>query len=307
MQKESTIKKITKWVLKHRKSTTMCLVVLYIGVTFILLKYTPITSEGEIWYSLSRIQMASEISSLLFIVISSIIAVWQYYISCRNECIRCSTEKIQKSVDLIEYYKDNVLDKTVAIEFVFRESGITDILSAISRSQIKNFDTYELHTLLSEDKIKELKRIIDNEKFFIVVLAANDIFNMNLVTDDFISTDKTKETKQTFNRTKIINMFFSNYISSTLNNLEYFAMHFSHNLADESVIFQSAHQTFLPIVELLYYHISGSNDNSKHSKLYTNLIDLYVAWKEKDAQLKNSVVEEQRKAISKGASACDID
>nr|MDE6764427.1 DUF4760 domain-containing protein [Oscillospiraceae bacterium] len=112
-------------------------------------------------------------------------------------------------------------------------------------------------------------------------------------------------TKYAVNYSKVMNAFMSNFISETLNNLEYFAMYFTHNIADESVIYQSTHQTYIEITELLYYHICQLNTPNS-SKYYTNLIELYNIWKSKQIELLNKNIQEQRRNVEKGTYANNI-
>lgn len=54
-------------------------------------------------------------------------------------------------------------------------------------------------------------------------------------------------------------------------------MHFKHKTADESVIYQSLHQTYLRSIPYLYYYIANANSDPSE-KLYTNVIWLYEEW-----------------------------
>ena len=71
--------------------------------------------------------------------------------------------------------------------------------------------------------------------------------------------------------------FMSNLINRVLNNMEFFALHFKHKTADESVIYQSLHQTYLRSIPYLYYYIANANSDPSE-KLYTNVIWLYEEW-----------------------------
>lgn len=88
-------------------------------------------------------------------------------------------------------------------------------------------------------------------------------------------------------------------VQDVLNNLEYFAMAFTHKTADESVIYQSLHNSYISVVRLLYYDIS-SNNRDGESKLFTNVIELYNIWKEKSEQQKTDEIAAVRENISKG-------
>lgn len=52
----------------------------------------------------------------------------------------------------------------------------------------------------------------------------------------------------------------SSIITDTLNSLEYFAMNFVHEIADESVGFESLAPSYIKFVQLLYCEIAKLNE-----------------------------------------------
>lgn len=97
----------------------------------------------------------------------------------------------------------------------------------------------------------------------------------------------------------------SQIVNKLLNNMEYFSMNFTHKVADESVVFQSLHQTYLEAVQLLYYDISRNN-RADGMQFYTNIVELYKIWYNKNKRNCENVVKGGRK-ISKGSTADSID
>lgn len=77
-------------------------------------------------------------------------------------------------------------------------------------------------------------------------------------------------------------------------------MCFSHKTADESVVYQSLHQTYLRLVHDLYYNIAVLNVMDG-SKFYTNIIELYKKWDERDREEKNNKINAARRFVSKGS------
>lgn len=291
---------------KHRLASTIVVIAIYIFITLLIFLNSNKSSDTP--SPLEHLKLSAEISSSLFIVISSTIAVWQYYVSCRHEQIKNETEKIQKSIELIGYFKDNILNKITVIKYIFDNSNISNILNCIDKTKIKNFDVHELKQLLTEKQINDLKGKKNDDDFLKAIIIANEIFDLNLP-DMCINLENTENKSgagilNNPKTTKVINAFMSNFIIDTLNNLEYFSMYFAHNIADESVIYQSAHQEFIEITELLYYLIS-INNTTENSKYYTNLIELYNIWKPRQMQRKEIIIEQQRQ-IDKGKSANPI-
>lgn len=82
-------------------------------------------------------------------------------------------------------------------------------------------------------------------------------------------------------------------IVQALNELESFAMYFANDLADESVAFIPAGQSFCCICE--YYRLFiGVYRQPDKVKLYQNLVKLYGIWK---PRLERTVLEEQGKLL----------
>lgn len=77
-------------------------------------------------------------------------------------------------------------------------------------------------------------------------------------------------------------------------------MNFTHKTADDSVIYQSLHSSYLSIVRALYYDIS-SNNKPGGDKLYTNAIELFDIWKDKYLEKKADEIRSKRQATSKGS------
>lgn len=108
------------------------------------------------------------------------------------------------------------------------------------------------------------------------------------------------------NHTVIIT-YVSNLMDELLNNMEFFALHFSHRTADESVVYQSLHQTYLEIVQYMYYDIADRNSDSA-SKYYTNIIWLFEVWRDKKIKQNGDRSEKSRSVQSLGTiiDKCDI-
>lgn len=267
-----------------------------IAIIFILL-YILVSSVSSILYFVINKNAAqpffeicyysTQIFSSIFVTGGVIIAVWQYYLEAQANKKRLEIERVQKAIDLSEYYKDNILNSLPAIYYIFDQSGATEILESIKPSQYKNFDKSELESLFLPAQIKELKKIQDSDVFLQLILEANNIYNLNLhfnIKPVVVEHDGTKQTTIQISPRSILVEFMSNLINKTLNNSEYFALHFKHQTADESVVYQSLHQTYLEMIPYLYYYIANNNTDPSN-KLYTNVIWLYNEWmREKEKQ-----------------------
>ena len=144
-----------KWILEHRKSVTTGIIVIAIILIGIATYLFHTYFKGE--YELAELlYYSSQIISATFVISGTVIAVWQYYVSCVDSKRNLDLVCVQKAIDLSEYYKDNILSQIAPIEYIFENSGINDIISKIDKSKMKFFDEKEMKTFLTDDDIKEL-------------------------------------------------------------------------------------------------------------------------------------------------------
>lgn len=226
---------------------------------------------------------ACEFVSSIFVIGGVVIAVWQYYLSSKCENRNLQIVQVQRAIDLSEYYKDNILKYFPGINYIFDKTGIKKILDEVRMDDLKDFDVHELEKLFTPNQIEQLKGLQNSDDFFQRVVEANDIYglNFNLIAQQMVAeSQEGKEVVIRIDKNSIVVSFMSNLINATLNNMEYFALHFKHNTADETVVYQSLHKTYLEMVKYLYYYIANNNKSSTN-KLYTNVIWLFEKWRKK--------------------------
>lgn len=232
----------------------------------------------------------SQIVSSIFVVSGVVIAVWQYYLTSKSTKTDIEIQQVQRAIDLSEYYKDNILRYSPAIEYIFNETGILKIMNTLRLEQLNDFDKSELNHLFTPEQINNLKEIQDSTDFIQAIVEANAIYNLHMEIQ-IEKTDLVRETRTmhfiSVNKSSAIVAFLSNLIDNVLNNMEFFALHFSHKTADESVVYQSLHQSYFKLIRLMYYYIASCNEDTS-DKFYTNTIKLFVDWRnEKDHQKEN--------------------
>lgn len=266
-----------KKYIHSRKIQAILLIVLAILLEFV----SAFCLKDAVDKYLVRLYYTSQIVSGIFVVSGVVIAVWQYYLSSKSTKNNLEMIQVQRAIDLSEYFKDNILRYYPAINYIFKKTKILSILETVKLDQLKDFDVHELETLYSKQQIEELQAIQYSNDFLMAVLEANDIYGLNL---NIVATETVgfnghgKEITLKVNKNSIAVAFMSNLINATLNNMEYFALHFQHNTADESVVYHSLHKAYLEIVMYLYYYIAKLNNDST-DKLYTNVIWLFKEWR----------------------------
>lgn len=240
------------------------------------------------------------------VVLGAVIAIWQYVLTARCERAKIKNDRIQKAIDLAEYYKDNILPELVALRFVFDTTGISKILLNIKSSQMNEFDNIELQKCLSQSSIDKIKELMQSKKMAETILVSEQIYGLNLNLENYVRSTKGEkgELQIEINKDGIYRRFMSQIINKMLNNMEYFSMNFSHGIADESVVYQSLHQTYIEAVQLLYYNIA-INNKPDGMQFYTNVVKLYKKWYKRNVQKKREVAHSGREIVT-GENADDL-
>lgn len=259
----------------------LCIVIIIVAVITAIEALLSLLLRNQSDY-LSTWYYVSQIVNCIVVAFGVIYAAWQYYQSVTDSKRNTDIVRVQKAIDLAQFFKDNILDKYPPIEYIMEQSGSNKILKKISRANMQSFDCQEMRRYISEEDSNLLRQIQESNDFLKSLIDANGIFNMHFELNTIINNVKDvgqnkKELTFSIAKTPVINTFMRDYINQTLNNLEFFAMHFTHNTADSSVVYQSLHQVYIDAVEQLYYFIALLNTDPVE-KYYTNTIGLYLRW-----------------------------
>lgn len=254
--------------------------------------------------ALNGINDVLQIVSNLFVVSGVFIAVWQYVSTSRSEITKYKSERVQKAIELSGYYKDNILCNMSFLIKVYKDTGILEVVNGVRPSKFHDFDEVELKDNYSDSQIEQIAKIINSEEFLKSVMEIGELFDFtNGLTERRVSKSGDETIVETvINSSKLHHSFMDSIVMRTLNNLEYFAMHFTHKVADESVVYQSLHSTYLDMVRILYYNIAINNKMVK-PKLYTNVIELYNIWNEKANKQVQTQADKARSIVLKGTLA----
>lgn len=263
--------KLSNFIAKHRFLITLTII---IAVTLVP---TIGISRG---YELKTIEIISHIIESIFVIAGVVIAVWQYYISTRSLIQNSERARVDKAIQLSKYYKDHILKLAKPVAYVFENTKIAKILGEISTDSFKDFDKKESDKIFTKEQNAALKSVISDKDFAEVVMSAVRVFSLNnILNSSIIGVDEETHTFK-INPEQIANSFMDLIVMEILNDLEYFAMNFTHELADDTAVYSSLHQTYIEIMQLLYHQIAEMN-NAVGERYYTNAIELYKRWKEK--------------------------
>ena len=243
--------------------------------------------------------------SLLFVAI-------QTRTLSRTYKYNCSWQEKEKAAELAYMYKENILPNVNYISAVQKDTGIMELLGNINLDSIATFNQTELFRLTNTDIEKHItEKQYKNENITLLItyrqifkqICNKKMHDINpLLIEKWIAAEgkeKDKDGKeikiQDEEKAALLDALwreFFDIVSNALNDLEFFSMNFISGVADDSIVFPSLHQTYLTLVQLLYYYIAIQNKNEK-DKFYTNVIELFEKWrtidKENEKKISNAI------------------
>lgn len=293
------------FVAEHKKVVMIlaaAFVCLSVIAPFLLYKGGALLNVG-----MSRIEFAlyvAQIISAVFVAIGVFVALLQYYLVTRSETIKTDADRIEKAIKLAEFYKDEVLEYYAPIRAVYQKVGIYDRLQK-EKKKMKELDGEEMNEIFSEAEIAEIKSTLNSKELVREIADLYEQHNLKIcgceshIIDE---ADGKKRKEISIDPQKVLSDFHTNYVSRLLNNVEYFAMYFTHNVADESVVYQSLYPTYIELCRTLYFDIARCSPNGS-PKLYRNLQGLYDIWLVKSQSKKEKIAEHEH---SERGSVLDI-
>lgn len=223
--------------------------------------------------------------------VSMVVVAYQSYLMKKSFKYNCEWQEKEKAAELAGLYKDKILPNVFYIFNIMRITGIDQILGNITQESISQFTNDEFIRISGKDTIPKILELQKNTKNIPLLLAVREKFppptssscsnSISLSLASFYAEKRSEDELK-----KILSSLwdeFSSIQDEILNDLEFFAMHFTSSVADETIVFQSLHQTYLTAVQHLYYQIAVRNTSAK-DKYYTNVIELYRLWSARDLE-----------------------
>jgi hypothetical protein len=258
----------------------------------ILLTAQPITIElsGD-WFS--------AIVNFLMLIVAVVSAFYAY---CAYNHQKERSKK-EAACNLAQYYASNIIHKYGDITSVFGAAGLTELIgNTFQLRDLQEFDKEELLRFLKDSGLeyesfeKKMTFIEPSHILNIRMSRACSPEDRKLIYNSYTDKDK-KGNLQVING-QFLQVDFSQEISGLLNELEWFAMNCKYGLADEGLLYQSLHQTFLSTVWMLYFFISSRNENNA-DKLYTNVCWLFIKWRDRLTEIMDNTEAQKQAYIAK--------
>lgn len=205
--------------------------------------------------------------------ISAIIALFAYIYQRR-------VQKKYNAYIIAQKYAKDLLPKMRIIKKIFHKIEATNYISQFTN--VNRFDYSELKEIFEKNnkKIEDFKELFNKitlETWKISILESGSDF-CNQAWYNMITSEINIEAS-------IISDSFEKFVHDLLNELEAIAISLRYDIADEKLIYQSLHQTFLNYMNIFYYFISNENLFGEN-RYYENIIWLYKKWEKRKQEQK---------------------
>lgn len=281
------ISKIKNKILNN-KINLLTTVIAIIQIIIFIIGYNHIKADYKIDEILSIAANYVAICSSIIVLIQLIAFVHD----SRHKEFRCRKES---ALSLAKEYAEEILP---------RITYINNVLSLhYDKTNKDRLQGELLENELPEFTLETLSREFEPRGYASLIIYSQtielDVLSEPLTLSKFIDLLDVKD-KPLDEQEKIAYQRFRFLVSNTLNTLEYFAMSVNQNVAESEMLFISLHQTYLKFVYYTYPFICMSNFDDE--TYYTNIIELFNSWKEKQKNMelsKNKTKIKSKKIIDK--------
>lgn len=241
-------------------------------------------------------------------IVMAALAIVSAFIAYKSYKDSKKRRKREKSVELAKFYADNIIEASTFIDLAISKSEFYKISKeCFDFEEIKNFNNTEMLKLLNKCNesysVEKLQNEFDNMTIEDLIVSSliynnNISYNKETILNFYFNSSRECDDVQKIAINKCIELHMkielSNKINDLLNYLEYFSMNFITGVADEKTIYQSLHQSFLGMVQELYFFIAKNNDG-EHNKYFTNIISLYNIWSKRVQETENKEIALENK------------
>lgn len=245
-----------------------------------------------------------------------VFAAYQCVMLKKDYNLKNDKEERAKAIELSRFYADGILSNNINyLFFVFSKTGIDKLLSNLKYNQLKEFDDKELKELIDDKTIDDINNKLKNIDINILALAKlthiehcsnaalkeyYTFLKSNSEAEQEVAASNNSQSPHPVMAVHTLKYSgeFETISTNTLNQLEYFCMSFNNGIADEEIVYQSLHQSFLGLVKLLYFIIAQHNISGK-DKYYTNIIALFNKWASRYESQEKQEVEASRATTHK--------
>lgn len=229
--------------------------------------------------------------------VAAIVALIELARNIRISNKNAKRDAINQAVEIAKIYQSSIIDKMTFLLTIYQSIEFDKYMRKLLPDISYKFNTEEAHKVMGDACFKEQENYIQKIDMTAVNVARQK-FEECINGLEEGQNDKLKQVlNQASARITVIDVR-----GDLLNTLEWIAMLINTGVADESVIYPSLHQTFLPYIRMEYLTISNLNsENNDADKYYTNIIELYEKWTKKREASKNREREAEEKLSAQRA------
>ena len=249
-------------------------------------------SADEINCVISSIQAGINLLLLILTLVSVVCAFLAY----KHQKLRGRKEA---SCNLAKVYAEDIVGRVCFINHVLEPSGYAEhVKSSVPFNKIEKFDMAEFKHLAQDysaiqTRLNELDPVII---YGARIATAKSIDERHTLASEYSPMRQNKDdpsSKIVVAHPDLLISGFDQDMIDLMNKLEWFSMNFQYKIADEAILYQSLHQTFLSTVWLLYPYICGVNREGQ-AKYFTNTIWLFNLWRNRLHKLQKKALKEQK-------------
>lgn len=252
--------------------------------------------------------MTENICTIIISVLGAIIAALiTTRMSQKQHSENNNKEDITKAIELADLYEREILPLINGLGIVYSKLNLLNEhqrkLNYLRQNEKLVFTSAEMKLHFEESDIDKV--LIELEPKSIpknLLLSSRAIRGKTLLNDHLFmrSLELGEGEKEKFDLVfkQQLAMEFSSLRTELLNKLESFSMYFTNGVADEEIVYQSLHQTYLGTVLSLYFDIASKNTDPKDT-FFINIIELFNKWNSKYNQKKKQEMNEVAKVHDK--------
>lgn len=219
----------------------------------------------------------------------TVLSVACAFLAYRHQRLRTKKEA---ACTLAQYYADTILREYSYISNAYRASGLDEKIRAwFPLGSIHAFSSSEFSNTLRRAQVdaKTVTRAIEQPELKTLHLARllcrTDAQAYTEPIREYAELSRASDAEQQLATTLLQNEFAQD-INRLLNHIEYFAMNLRYGIADEALLYQSLHQSYISMLWMLYYYICKVNLEATEDKFFTNAIWLFTTWRKRLEKMK---------------------
>ena len=262
MDDDTKRRRLTLWILNHKKIVTICIIIAYL--------VTMLNSETLFKQNLEHAYYISQILSSVVVIGGLIVSVLQYTATNISNKEQRERERKVKAAEMAYKFQEELIPLMNILAQAYSSSKLDKtLLKKIQDTKLEMFNKEEVLKIVDEDEI-----VTCLYQLYAAHLAHN-YTPEQIVKDE--KSGKIESIRFSDNDKKLAEKEIDMCMMNLANKLEYFGICFNSEIADDDTVYQSLHGLFFNCVEMLYIFTFLDND-AESDRLFSNVSSLYIKW-----------------------------